>query len=54
MLVAVIMTIKLNKWRMTKGLGFTMFVLYAVFVTQDLLRSFGALPSCFIKNCDEI
>jgi len=48
MLVAVIVTIKLNKWRMTKGLGFTMFFLYAVFVTQDLLRS-GENP--IIHNC---
>ena len=52
MLVAVIMTIKLNKWRMTKGLGFTMFFLYAVFVAQDLLRSYKVIPSCFIQSCD--
>jgi len=51
MLFAVIFTIKMNKWRMTKGLGMTMFCLYALFVMQDLLRSGGIIPSCFIQDC---
>uniref|UniRef100_A0A7S1UHZ0 EF-hand domain-containing protein n=1 Tax=Phaeomonas parva TaxID=124430 RepID=A0A7S1UHZ0_9STRA len=38
MLVAVICTIIVNKWRMTQSLGYAMFCLYAVFVAQDLLR----------------
>lgn len=56
MLVAVILTIKLNKWRMTKGLGATMFCLYGVFVVQDLLRSGDnpTIPTCFIMDCCEL
>jgi K+-dependent Na+/Ca+ exchanger-like protein len=41
MLAAVIATIAVNKWRMTKGLGYTMFALYAIFVAQDLARTYG-------------
>eukprot|EP00316_Scyphosphaera_apsteinii_P011541 CAMPEP_0119331788 /NCGR_PEP_ID=MMETSP1333-20130426/81388_1 /TAXON_ID=418940 /ORGANISM="Scyphosphaera apsteinii, Strain RCC1455" /LENGTH=690 /DNA_ID=CAMNT_0007341473 /DNA_START=13 /DNA_END=2085 /DNA_ORIENTATION=+ len=40
MLFSVILTIAVNKWRLTKALGATMFVLYAVFVAQDLLRTY--------------
>lgn len=43
MLVAVVVTIAVCKWRMTKGLGLTMFALYVVFVTQDLLREFHVI-----------
>lgn len=39
MLVAVVMVIAASNWRMTKGLGATMFGLYVVFLTQDLLRA---------------
>ena len=38
MLVAVIITIVLSGWKMTQTLGGTMFVLYAIFVAQDLAR----------------
>jgi len=37
MLALVFLTIVLNKWVLTKRLGYTMFVLYVLFVTQDLL-----------------
>jgi sodium/potassium/calcium exchanger 1 len=39
MLVAIICIIALNKWRMTNALGYSMLVLYVIFVVQDLLRS---------------
>ena len=39
MVAAVILLIKLAKWKMTKQLGFAMLLLYIGFVTQDLLRS---------------
>lgn len=37
MLAAVFITVLLNKWVMTKTLGYTMFVLYVVFLIQYLL-----------------
>ena len=40
MLACVIITVAANGWRLTKGLGATMFVLYAVFVVQDLARTY--------------
>lgn len=40
MLVAVVGIVALNGWRMTKMLGGAMFVMYFVFVLQDLLRYF--------------
>jgi len=43
MLVVVVVTFAVCKWRMTKGLGLTMFALYVVFVTQDLLREFHVI-----------
>jgi len=43
MLITVITIIKMNKWRMTKGLGYSMFVLYILFVVQDLLRTYEVL-----------
>merc|ERR1711881_548040 len=36
MIALVIGTIILNKWKLTKGLGITMFVFYFLFVLQDL------------------
>lgn len=39
MLVAVISSIAGYGWKMTKGLGYTMFLLYIIFVVQDLLRN---------------
>ena len=41
MLACVIITVAANGWRLTKGLGATMFVLYALFVLQDLARTYG-------------
>ena len=38
MLLCVLFIIKMNNWKMTHGLGYAMFVLYVVFVVQDLLR----------------
>ena len=43
MLVAVIGVIIKSNFRMTKGLGLAMFLLYLVFVTQDLLRVYGVI-----------
>jgi len=52
MLFAVISTIALNKFAMTKKLGATMFCLYGVFLAQDLLRyPNGPLPSCLFTDC---
>lgn len=52
MLAAVIITIAASKWRMSKGLGCIMFILYGVFMTQDLLRAFDVLPSCLFVQCE--
>ena len=41
MIAAVIFTIVLSGWKMTKLLGSTMFVFYVGFVFQDLGRTFG-------------
>mmetsp|Transcript_41669 Transcript_41669/g.94030 ORF Transcript_41669/g.94030 Transcript_41669/m.94030 type:complete len:760 (+) Transcript_41669:191-2470(+) len=38
MLVAVITTVMICRWRMTKTLGYVMLLLYLVFVAQDLLQ----------------
>jgi len=38
MLVTVVMTIKCCGWRMTRAMGYSMFLLYIVFVAQDLAR----------------
>merc|ERR1712154_259126 len=40
MLVAVLVVIRLNKWRLTHKLGWTMFLLWILFVAQDLIRQF--------------
>lgn len=40
MLLAVIVTIACNNWRMTKGLGVMMFILYAIFLTFALLMAY--------------
>merc|ERR1712183_492288 len=44
MVLAVFLTIVYSKWVMTRGLGITMFVLYAVFVMQDLFTSYRIWP----------
>jgi len=41
MLIAVVTAIKLSNWKMSKGLGYSMFVLYIIFLTQDLIRNFS-------------
>jgi len=38
MLVAVLIAIKCAGWRLTKYLGYSMFVLYIVFLAQDIIR----------------
>eukprot|EP01006_Ploeotia_vitrea_P034966 TRINITY_DN65827_c5_g1_i1.p1 TRINITY_DN65827_c5_g1~~TRINITY_DN65827_c5_g1_i1.p1 ORF type:complete len:720 (+),score=418.55 TRINITY_DN65827_c5_g1_i1:228-2387(+) len=43
MLMMVILTIAYYDWAMTKGLGYVMFVLYALFVTQNLLVEYGVI-----------
>jgi Ca2+/Na+ antiporter len=40
MVALVISLIMANGWRMTRPLGYSMFVLYALFVLQDLLRTY--------------
>jgi len=44
MLLFVVVTIKLSDWKMTKGLGYTMFALYAVFVALNLLVEAEIIP----------
>jgi len=41
MLVTVIVVIKVCKWKMTKEMGFVMFLLYVIFVTQSLIRTYS-------------
>jgi len=41
MVAAVIIIIHFSGWQMTKTLGYSMFVLYFLFVMQDLLRTYG-------------
>lgn len=41
MLGTVVAVIHINNWEMTDKLGYTMFLLYIVFVAQDLSRSMG-------------
>lgn len=36
MLIAVVVVVKLNQWKMTKELGYSMFLMYFLFVCQDL------------------
>ena len=43
MLIAVVATIAICKWQMTKTLGLTMFLLYVIFVAQDLMREFHVI-----------
>ena len=48
MLVAVVGSVSAFGWKMSKNLGTTMFVLYVIFVIQDVLRneSFNFYPGC--------
>jgi len=47
MLVAVISTIAMSGWKMTKTLGYTMFCFYLLFVAQDLMRQYGVFTVNF-------
>jgi Ca2+/Na+ antiporter len=49
MLSAVVTTVALCGWRMTRGLGAVMFLLYGLFVLQDLLFQF-----CFVTLPDSM
>jgi sodium/potassium/calcium exchanger 2 len=39
MLITIVTLIMLNNWTMTKCLGYSMFVLYFIFILQDLARN---------------
>merc|ERR1711865_1229733 len=41
MLLSIVFVIILNKYRLTKSLGVTMFAFYIVFIVIDLLRNAG-------------
>lgn len=43
MLVLVVATIVVSKWRMTKYLGYAMFAFYGIFVVQNLLFQFDVI-----------
>jgi sodium/potassium/calcium exchanger 2 len=43
MLVSVVIIIAVCGWRMTKGLGFSMVVLYGLFLTLAVLNSRGVI-----------
>lgn len=43
MLLFVVLSIACFNWRMNKGLGFTMFLLYFVFVAVSLMFEYEAL-----------
>ncbi|XP_047740752.1 sodium/potassium/calcium exchanger 2 [Hyalella azteca] len=43
MLMFVIISIAVSKWKMSKGLGVFMFVLYFIFVAVSLLLSYGKI-----------
>lgn len=45
MIVIVISAVHVSGWKMTKGLGITMFGLYVLFVVQDLLRHCDVVPA---------
>jgi sodium/potassium/calcium exchanger 2 len=40
MLISVIVTIAMSGWRMTKGLGYSMFGLYLCFVVIEIIRAY--------------
>jgi len=44
MLVCVVTAIMFSGWKMSKGLGYAMFLLYIAFLTQDLIRNFSGDP----------
>lgn len=46
MLVLVFISIAVCKWKMSKLLGFSMFVLYAIFVAMSLMLTDGTVISC--------
>lgn len=50
MLISVVITIKISGWKLSKCLGYSMFALYIVFLTQDLVRNFN-VDQCNV-NCN--
>lgn len=52
MIASVIGVVMLQGWKLTKCLGYTMFVLYAVFVAQDLMRN-PCIASFAPGDCDD-
>ena len=44
MFAVVIASVAASGWRMTKGLGYSMFALYVLFVAQDLMRNCKISP----------
>jgi Ca2+/Na+ antiporter len=50
MLFAIVITIAVNRWRMTKFLGFIMFGLYVVFITITLLIQLGVFGCPIMLN----
>lgn len=45
MILVVILIVHLSGWKMTKGLGISMLVLYFIFVMQDILRNCEMIPT---------
>jgi len=50
MLIAVAVSIRMSNWKMSRRLGYSMFILYFVFLTQDLARNFSGDPCD--SSCD--
>ena len=53
MIGAVIGIVMLSDWKMTKSLGIAMFVLYVMFVAQDLMRNPCISSEIASGSCDE-
>jgi sodium/potassium/calcium exchanger 2 len=51
MITLVITLVHCSGWRMTKPLGYSMFVLYILFVLQDLARTFEVFTSKEASSC---
>jgi len=52
MIASVIITVMLCGWKMTKTMGWTMLVLYFVFIAQDMLQNFPAdCPVIRFERC---
>ena len=57
MLVCIVVAIILSGWKMSKKLGATMFILYIIFVIEEVLRAQDdgkggtIIPSCVFVTC---